>query len=202
MGQEARPTDEDLVRRARAGDEAAVEFLFERHLPDMRRRVRAKMPAALRAKVGESDVIQDAYLAAFASIGDFVDRGDGSYAAWLRRILERKVLNEVRRYAGVDKRDARREARLATGEGALLPARGRPSPSVEAMGKEESEHLSAAIESLPDDHRTVIRLVEWEGLSFGEVGARMARSADAARMLYSRALARLADLLGDEGRAR
>jgi RNA polymerase sigma-70 factor (ECF subfamily) len=51
--------------------------------------------------------------------------------------------------------------------------------------------LRAAIERLPADYRRVMELRYTEGLSFEEVGRRLGRSADAARMLWARAVDRL-----------
>jgi RNA polymerase sigma-70 factor (ECF subfamily) len=178
----------------RAGDEAAARLLFERHLPALRAKARARLPVSLRGKVAESDVIQDAWLAAFLSLGDFEDRGDGSFAAWLRQILDHKLLDGVRRHAGVAMRDARREQRLATG--APVADAGQPSPSAEVVSIERSAALRAVVGGLPEDQRVVVRLVHEEGLSLVQAGARMGRSPDAARMLYSRALSRLSRLLG------
>src|SRR6185295_17896538 len=62
------PSDEALVRSVRAGDETAARVLFDRHLPALRAKARARLPAALRGKVAESDVIQDAWLAAFLDL--------------------------------------------------------------------------------------------------------------------------------------
>jgi RNA polymerase sigma-70 factor (ECF subfamily) len=44
---------------------------------------------------------------------------------------------------------------------------------------------------LPDDYRRVIELRYLEEQSFEEIGARMQRSADAARKLWARAVERL-----------
>jgi RNA polymerase sigma-70 factor (ECF subfamily) len=194
-------SDEDLVRRVRAGDEAAARLLFERHLPALRAKARARLPAALRGRIGASDVVQDAWLAAFQDLGGFRDEGDGSFAAWLRRILEHKVTDEVRRHAGAKKRDAKREVRLATEAARLEPDRGQATPSVEVRDAEESSRLRAVVDSLSDDYATVIRLVHREGLTLVEAGARMGRTPDAARMLYNRAMDRLADRLGAEDAA-
>ena len=188
------PTDEDLVRRVRAGDETAARQLFERHLPALRARALARLPASLRGKVGESDVIQEAYLAAFLAIGDFEDRGEGSFATWVRTILERRIANEVRDGAAA-KRDARREVRIRTRAGGAEPARDQPSPSEEVMADEDAARVRAARASLSEDHRTVIALIHDEGLTLARAGERMGRSADAARKLYSRAVAELAERL-------
>ena len=191
MTDASEPTDEDLVRRVRAGDESAARLLFDRHLQGLRARARSRLPASLRGRVAASDVVQESYLAAFLSLGNFEDRGDGSFAAWLRNILECRISNEVRDGVEAAKRDARREVRIPTGTQGAGAAPDQRSPSQDAMAEEEEARLRAARETLSDDHRTVIALVHDEGLTLDAVGARMGRSADAARKLYSRAVTEL-----------
>jgi RNA polymerase sigma-70 factor (ECF subfamily) len=187
------PTDEDLVRRVRAGDEAAARELFDRHLPALRAKAKARLPAALRGKVAESDVVQEAWLAAFVALGKFEDRGDGSFGKWLRGIVEHKVLEEFHHHLDAAKRDARRGARLVTDEARSIPSPDQPSPSEAAMAGESAAELRRAIESLPEDHAAVLRLVYLDGLTLVQAGERMGRSADAVRKTYGRALARLAE---------
>ena len=194
MSDASQNSDEELVRRMRAGDEAAARLLFERHLPSLRAKARARLPAALRGKVGESDVIQEAWLAAYLSLPGFEDRGEGSFEKWLQKILRHKLLDEIRRHAGVGKRDARREQRLATD--APVADTGQPSPSAEVVSIERSAALRAAIDDLPSDQATVLRWIHQEGLTLVEAGERMGRSADAVRKLYGRALVRLGGRLG------
>ena len=190
------PSDEEIVRLVLDGDASAAAILFDRHLPKLRADARRGIPAKLRAKVGESDVVQEAYLRAYLTLGSFEDRGDGSFARWLRGILGNRIAYEVRRHLAAGKRDARREVRLrSTTRHFDPPARG-PSPSAVVVAAEQSGALRQVIESLPDDYRTVIQLVHMEGLTLVEAGERLDRSADAARMLYSRALARLSERLG------
>ncbi len=189
-------SDEEIVRRVLAGDAAAAAVLFDRHAATMRASVRRRLPAALRAKVGESDVVQEAWLAAYLSLSGFENRGDRSFVKWLQRILEHKLLDEIRRHAGVGKRDARREQRLVTD--APVADAGQPSPSAEVVSVERSAALSAAIDDLPSDQATVLRWIHQEGLTLVEAGERMGRSADAVRKLYGRALVRLGGRIHDE----
>ena len=179
------------MRRVRAGDEAAARLLFDRHLQGLRARARSRLPASLRGRVAASDVVQESYLAAFLSLGNFEDRGCGSFAAWLRNILECRIANEVRDGVGAAKRDARREVRIPTGTQGAGVAQDHRSPSQDAVAEEDAARVRAERENLSDDHRTVLALVHDEELTFDAVGARMGRSADAARKLYSRAVAEL-----------
>ena len=194
------PSDEELAERVRTGDEAAAHTLFRRHVGALRARVRRDMPRVLRAKVAESDVIQDAYLAAFRALGGFEDRGDGSFARWLHTVLERKILNEVRRHVGSRKRDPRREV---AGGSSVVRVEGvapGPSPSTAAAHAEDRARLLTAMEGLPAPLRTALRLVHADGLTYEEAAERMGRSAEAVRKLYGRAVLALSERLQDPRR--
>jgi RNA polymerase sigma-70 factor (ECF subfamily) len=192
-------SDEELVRRIREGDEAATRELFDRHLPALRAKAQARLPASVRGKVGASDVVQEAWISAFLALGDFKDAGGGSFAAWVRRIVERKVSDEVRRHARVKKRSAQREVRWATKAQHLEPDLSQPTPSQVVGDDERADALREAVAGLDPDHANVIRLVHEEGLTLVDAGRRMGRTPDATRMLYGRAMQRLADRLPPPG---
>ena len=198
------PRDEHLVERIRRGDAAAAQTLFDRHLASLRTRVQRRLPRVLRGKVGASDLTQDAWLAAFNRLDDFEDRGEGSFARWIQGIVDHKVVDEVRRFVGAEKRDARRETPLATTptSGAAVLRASDPSPSGAMMAAERALGLRKGISGLPEAHREILRLVHDEGLTLVAAGARMGRSADAARKLYGRALAGLTERLSDGERTR
>jgi RNA polymerase sigma-70 factor (ECF subfamily) len=189
------PSDEDLVRRAREGDESAARSLFDRHAGALRARVRRNLPRKLRAKVAESDVVQEAYLAAFLRLGDFEDRGEGSFARWIATIVDNKVRDEVRDFAGTGKRDVRREEDVQSGIVRLAGPAGDPSVGAGLREAEEREQVARAMSALPATQREVMRLVHDERLTVEQAAARMGRSLAAARKLYSRAVLRLADEL-------
>ncbi len=194
-GGRSESSDEDLVRRAREGDESAARELFDRHAGALRARVRRKLPRNLRAKVAESDVVQEAYLAAFLRLSDFDDRGDGSFARWIATIVENKVLDEIRNFAGTGKRDVRREEDVRSGIVRLAGAAGDRSVGAGLREEEEREQVARAMSALPGAQREVMRLVHEERLTVEQAALRMGKSLAAARKLYSRAVLRLADEL-------
>ncbi len=79
------------------------------------------------------------------------------------------------------------------------PADKDPSVSTMAVDAEERAALWHAIGLLAPDYQAILRLVHEEGLSLVESAERLGRSPEAARKLYSRALAKLSDgIAGNE----
>jgi RNA polymerase sigma-70 factor, ECF subfamily len=70
-----------------------------------------------------------------------------------------------------------------------------PSPSASGSSNAADLALDRALEQLPEDYQTVILLRHRDKLSFAEIGERTSRSADAARMCWTRAVKRLQDVL-------
>jgi RNA polymerase sigma-70 factor (ECF subfamily) len=64
--------------------------------------------------------------------------------------------------------------------------------------QEGASALERALDDLPEQQRDVVLLRRFEGLSYAEIGERLGRSADAARMLYGRAVAALAAAMGGD----
>ncbi len=187
-------SDEDLVRRLRAGDDTAGRFLFDRHLASLHALLRRRIAPALRRKFGESDIIQSAYVAVIESIETFVDRGPGSFRRWLSGILDHKLRDEIRRFHGSGKRALAREVRLDSKLAGREPIAIGETPSAMAAAGEERSRVRRAVETLSPDFRTVIRLVHKEGLSLVQAASHMGRSPDAVRKLYGRAVAKLASV--------
>lgn len=145
----------------------------------------------LRQRVDPSDVVQEALLKGTARLGEFRGESDAEFAAWLKEIL-RNVVTDFARHHLAEKRDLRRDGPLQEPVVAHDP-----SPSASVRQREEIERVQAALQALPEDQRRAIEL-RIEGLGFGEIGAALGRSADAARMLWGRAITRLTELVEPE----
>jgi RNA polymerase sigma-70 factor (ECF subfamily) len=190
------PSDEELVRRFRAGDETAMRRLFERHADELRARVARNLPRAMRPRVAASDVVQEAWLAAFLRLEGFEDRGDGSFRRWLGTIVENKVLDEVRHHVGAGKRDVRREIDVQSGIVRLAGSARERSASADLRDAEDRAQVERAMSALPEAQREVMRLAHEERLTMEQAAARMGRSLAAVRKLYARAVLRLAQEVG------
>src|SRR5271168_2973283 len=103
--------DLDLVALAAAGGREAFGELVRRHGSAVRgllRRMGAEPALA-------DDLAQDAFLAAFESIGDF--RGEGAFVGWVKRIAARLYLKRWRKRAELDPVEAEDVGDAADGEG-------------------------------------------------------------------------------------
>jgi RNA polymerase sigma-70 factor (ECF subfamily) len=209
-GQAMHQSAEDAVRllaAARAGSGEALGQALEACRDYLLLVADRELDAALRAKGGASDLVQETFLEAHRDFSGFHGNSADELRAWLRRLLLNNLADFARQYRGTAKRDVGQEAPLEAGDssserGAGLAA-DTPSPSGQAMANEQADALERAMRRLPDEYRQVLTLRHQEQLAFEEIGQQMQRTANAARMLWLRAVERLQEELGlshDSGR--
>jgi RNA polymerase sigma-70 factor (ECF subfamily) len=145
----------------------------------------------MRRKLGESDLVQETYLAAFEDLDGFEDRGPGSFVRWLETVFRHQANDQVKRYVRAQKRSAKRE--VSTSAADAGPTESGPSPSSQAVHNEEREALRRAIDAMTGDDRRVLELVHEKRTDFVEAGRAMGRSPEAVRKLYGRAVRRLSE---------
>jgi RNA polymerase sigma-70 factor (ECF subfamily) len=184
---------------AQAGSREARERLVRAWQFFLRLVARRAMGDDLKARCGESDLVQMTLLDAQRGLDRF--RGDGGrLRPWLRRILRNNLCNLRRSLRPV----ALREVPLGRdpdGSSAGGLAAREPTPSHLLAQNECLDALRGAIDRLPEDYRTVILLRHQQRLPFEEVAGRMGRSADATRRLWLRAVQRLRHEMGPLGDA-
>src|SRR3954471_17227561 len=87
----ASATDEELVARIRAGETRWFELIMRRHNARIYRAARSILKNDSEAE----DVMQEAYLQAYAHLGQF--NGESKFSTWLMRIALHAALGRVRR---------------------------------------------------------------------------------------------------------
>jgi RNA polymerase sigma-70 factor (ECF subfamily) len=174
----------DLLDRARAGDPEALNLLFERHLPRLKRWASGRLPRWSRDIADTTDLIQETILETLKHLHRFEHRGDGALQAYLRQAVVNRIRNERRKVAT-------RGAPQPLDSG--MPDDG-TSPLEAAMAQQTLERYDTAIERLkPEEREAVVSRVEF-GLSYAEIAEVMNKpSPNAARMTVVRALVRLAE---------
>jgi RNA polymerase sigma-70 factor (ECF subfamily) len=126
--------------------------------------------------------------------------------SWLCQIAERKIIDLHRRFFDAQKRDAGREVPLGGPSNAesqqvglinmLVASMTTPSQAFSRNAREA--RLAEAIEALPEEQRQAIRLRYVENLPSKEIAERLGKSDAAVRVMLTRSLKKLQDLLGDD----
>jgi RNA polymerase sigma-70 factor, ECF subfamily len=179
-------TDAEIVRRVRAGEPELFEMLMRRH----NRRLYRTARAVVKDEQEVEDVMQQAYVNAFAHLHQFEERSQ--FSTWLTRI----TLNE----AFGRRRKMRQFASMPTlpsdsdeNPGAIMDAitSPRPDPERQAYAQELRRVLEAAVDELPEAYRTVFMLRDVEGLSTSEAGEGLGLGEEAVKTRLHRARAML-----------
>jgi len=145
---------------------------------------------AVRARVEPEDLVQEVYLRALSAPEAWPapEPGDAALGRWLARVARHVVVDAARAIRAA-KRDAPTGRLAPSAWSRVGPAARVPGPRTLAQAAEGERRLLAAYERLAPEHRRVIGLRQFRGLSAREAAARMGRSEPAVHSLYRRALA-------------
>lgn len=189
----------DLLAAARTGKQEALGELLEFSRSYLHLIANQELEAGLRPKLAAADVVQQTFLEAQTHFDEFQGNSQAALLAWLRQILRHNLADVRRHYVEAEKRSISRERSLEsdhpfTSAFAKLPAKN-ASPSAELMREEQAALVDRALSQLSATDQEVLRLRHEEQLKFAEIGQRMNRSPDAARMLWWRAFEKLVQRL-------
>jgi RNA polymerase sigma-70 factor (ECF subfamily) len=153
--------DEDLLRRVRARDEAALVALYDRHAALV-------FTVAMRV-VGDralaEEVLQDTFLRCWTG-AELWQPGRGRVSGWLLRIARNRAIDLLR--------SRQHQARLR--ESTPLPEPGRaggPAEQDESEAIVTRQAVVAALNALPPAQRRVIELAYYGGLSQTEIAQQL-----------------------------
>ncbi len=90
------PPSIELLRRARAGDNNALDRLFQRYLPSLHRWAHGRIPRWARNSVDTADVVQETVLQTIRNLGSFEPQREGALLGYLRRSLLNRIRDRFR----------------------------------------------------------------------------------------------------------
>lgn len=141
--------------------------------------------------VGEAeDVLQEAFIDAFAKIGDF--RQQATFGVWLKQIVVNKAINHLRsrrvELVNID------EYGLGGDEHDIADYADTETYN-EDNTQYEVERIKRAMEQLPEGFRVVLTLYLFEGYDHEEIGNILGISETTSRTQYMRAKKRLLEIV-------
>jgi len=188
-----------LIERLRRGDRAALDPLFARHEPYLRRLVALRLDSRLRRRMGVSDVVQQAQLDALERIDEYLPTADQlPFRWWLRRAAHERLHRLERDHMKTARRDVRREVPLPD-RSSLMLAGQIATPSEQASKRELAAQVRRALARLDRPDRELLLMRAFEHLPYEEIGYVLGIAPAAARKRHGRALLRLERLLREDG---
>lgn len=161
-------SEEKLIERLRAGDAAAAEQLYRQHA----RYLTAVCSRYLANDEDVKDVLQEAFLKVFSTIGRFRYQGEGSLRAWMTRI----AINE-----SIDLLKAKQRMPLDDLSDSLLGMPDEPPPTEQVP----ADVLHRLVRELPEGYRLVFNLYVMEGKSHREIASMLGiKEGTSASQLY------------------
>jgi len=158
--------DLELVQRVQAGDKKAFDVLILKY----QQRIVHVITGFVHDPVEALDVAQEAFIKAYRAIPNF--RGDSAFYTWLYRIAINTAKNHLtsraRRPPAVDV-----DAMDATNFYDAPELKEFETPESSLMSDELKQTIHQAIQDLPEDTATAIKLRELEGMSYEEIAQAM-----------------------------
>ena len=178
-------SDEQIVTQVCAGQTALFEVLMRRHNERIYRAARA----IVRDEAEAEDVMQQAYVNAYAHLQQF--DGRAKFSTWLTRIAVNEAIGRARRRGRYEPFDEDAGNHV----NAMFPMRTTPDPEKTTFTRELRGILEAAVDTLPDGQREVFMLRQVEGLSTTETAECLGISEDVVKTRLVRARAAIREQL-------
>ncbi len=192
---------QELVQRSVEGDRDALQRLIVEYHGPLLGTVTGRMDAALRRHVAPEDILQEAYLGAFKSIGRCSFANPAAFYKWLERIALDQLKNTGRNLRR-DRRNIDRERSRAAGRKTSLldlvdglSSQG-PTPSRHLAKKEASAAAISSLARLPEHYRQVVEMRFLQGRPVTEIAAELGKSEGAIHMSIKRSLDKLRHFMG------
>jgi len=198
-----------LLRAYQGGREEALEELFARYYPRVRRYVKIRMSDFLCSQTEVDDIVQETFAAALPYLSTLEVKEPAKLVHWVATVAENQIRGAVDHFTA-QRRDARVVRSLERLRGGLTsssvafdPAASQTDPGSAIARVELADIVDECIGRLPPAQRDVLLLRDIAGASWDFVGQTLGeRSTQAFCNLHARATLALMRLvkpyLGDE----
>jgi len=196
-------SETDLTARMREGNTDALATIFSNYRERLRRIIQFRIDYRIAARVSDSDVLQETYIAAAKRLPHFAKQPEMSAFLWLRLLAKQQLVDVHRQHLKAEKRDARKEIGLQpqhvsspTSLALAVQLAGSITAASEVIAKAEAVALlESSLNEMDETDREVIALRHFEELTNIETATVLNLQPSAASKRYLRAMSRLAQLM-------
>jgi RNA polymerase sigma-70 factor, ECF subfamily len=180
-------------------DPAAFAAFLEQRRPALIAYVDGRLGSTLKGKVEPQDIAQEVAIKALRELPN-TDLGNRDPFGWLCHLAEQCVIDAHRHFAASKRATGREQAgSVKAAEGSqdfiALLAASMTTPTQAVVRNERETNLRAAIATLPEDQREVLRMRYVEGLATKDIAMRLMKTDVAIRVMLTRLVQRLQELL-------
>ena len=207
MSEEISPEEAALAERISKADGDALSNFIDLKRNQVMAFITRRLGPALKSKVEPDDIYQETCIEAVRTLSPEWP-GDKEPFSWLCRIAERKIIDAHRHHFDVQKRSAGKETSLdrnvggGSGGGEVglvnLLVKSMTTPSAAFSRNAKEARMFEAIQSLKEDQQIAIRMKYLEDRPSKEIAEAIGKSDAATRVLLSRTMKQLQELLGDD----
>ena len=192
----------DRIERAIGGDQGALDRLLLECYEPLRAHVECQSAPEIQATVDVDDVIQKVFAQVIRDIADFEMRPDATFLGWLKAIANNRIRDAIRAQRRVKRGgNLRRVYGKGDSDSPLLNdlvneyAATSHTPSREMARREAVQAIQVAMATLSDDHRRVVQLRYFDGLTIEETARTVGKTTGAVRGLLDRAKSRIREAM-------
>ncbi len=201
MAKTERSDTEDLIERARRGEDLARQGLLARYRRRLRAMIAARLDRRLWGRLDPSDVVQDVLIVASRAMTGYLKRPALPFGSWLRQFAGDRLVDLHRKHVRAGRRSVALEVPprhdIGLGEGEMAPWDDR-GPHREMEQGELRAALQDAMTRLSSSDRELLTLRHLEQRTTREAAEVLGISEGALRVRHVRALRRLRELLDGE----
>jgi RNA polymerase sigma-70 factor (ECF subfamily) len=183
--------DQDLVARVVAGRAEAFRVIIQRY----NRRLYRVARGVVRDDAEAEDVLQEAYVRAFAALPRF--RAESTLSTWLTRIVMNEAIGRLR----LKRREGELEAAAENGDLRVIMFPGvtaSPDPETAAARGQVRRLLEQAVDDLPEPFRLVFVMRDIEDLSTEETATSLSIRPETVKTRLHRARRLLREALDEK----
>ncbi len=180
------PSDFELVRRVRRGDDRAFEQLYERY----QRRIAAYVLGMVKDHGRAEDITQEVFVAALRRMR--ATERPIAFKPWIYEIARNACIDAYRRTRRGEEVSYDADERLSPADHGRLVAAG-PEPPAAVAAKQELDTMLGAFGGLSEAHHQILVMRELEGMSYAAIGERMGMSRAGVESTLFRARKRLSE---------
>jgi RNA polymerase sigma-70 factor (ECF subfamily) len=194
-----------LIARIRNKDSQALVEFIELRRPQLLAYIERNLSTSLGRKLEAADILQEVSMSAVSSLATF-ELADRDPFSWLCQLAEHRIIDAHRKLVAAQKRSSDREVSSGPASDSESVQGGfidllvvsMTSPSGALFRNQRALRLQEALKNLSEESQQALKLRYVEGLPSREIATRLQRTDGATRVLLTRSLAKLQELLRHE----